>query len=127
MVAYNFQARFADAVENGLKRQTIRARGKRRHAKPGDAIQLYTGMRTKSCRKLGDATCLASVAIVIDRNALIIAGTSVYGWHRTCRARDDGFDSFDSMVDWFEQTHGLPFRGELIKWGELHIPVSENE
>ena len=50
MVAYNFQKQFADAVERGEKRQTIRApRRDGRHAKVGDKLQLYTGMRTKQC------------------------------------------------------------------------------
>lgn len=52
MPAYNFKPRFADAVQHGEKRQTIRAIGKRRHARPGQPIQLYTGMMHKTCRKL---------------------------------------------------------------------------
>lgn len=47
MVAYNFQARFAPLVESGRKTITIRTRGTaRRHARPGDRVQLYTGHRT---------------------------------------------------------------------------------
>lgn len=54
MAAYNFQKRFATLIESGDKNHTIRRIGKRRHASPGEAIQLYTGMRTKFCRKLLD-------------------------------------------------------------------------
>lgn len=45
--------------ERGLrpKRQTIRRRGKRRHARPGETLQLYTGMRTKKCQLIGRARC----------------------------------------------------------------------
>jgi len=69
VVAYNFQARFADAVERGEKSQTIRApRKDGRHAKVGDALQLYTGMRTKQCRKLRDAKCHDVCPILIDEN-----------------------------------------------------------
>ena len=39
MVAYNSQAQFAPDVESGKKRQTIRAEGKRPHARPGDVLQ----------------------------------------------------------------------------------------
>jgi hypothetical protein len=54
MPAYNFQKQFAPLVQSGEKRQTIRTLGKRSHAQPGNKLQLYTGMRTKQCRKLVD-------------------------------------------------------------------------
>lgn len=46
MVAYNFQARFAAAIEAGEKAITIRSIGRRRHARNGERLQLYTGQRT---------------------------------------------------------------------------------
>lgn len=52
MVAYNFQSRFAGPIKRGEKSHTIRKNGKRRHARPGEPLQLYTGMRTKSCKKI---------------------------------------------------------------------------
>ena len=75
MVAFNFKAQFADAVERGVKRQTIRAiRKDGRVPHIGSALQLYTGMRTKNCRKLKDAVCtnvwpitIASKSITINR------------------------------------------------------------
>ena len=51
MVAFSFKAQFADLVASGKKTQTIRQTAR---AKPGDRLQLYTGMRTKKCRKLVD-------------------------------------------------------------------------
>jgi hypothetical protein len=51
MVAYAFMKLFVPQVEIGLKRHTVRAHRKR-HARPGEAVQLYTAMRTKYCRKL---------------------------------------------------------------------------
>lgn len=51
MPAYNFQARFAPAVEARRKLHTVRRR--RRHAtKPGDLFVGYTGQRTAKCREL---------------------------------------------------------------------------
>lgn len=44
MPAYNFQERFAGAVESGQKRQTIRKTDK--GAQPGSKAYLYTGQRT---------------------------------------------------------------------------------
>ncbi len=54
MPAINFKAQFASDVELGIKRQSIRPRGKRVY-KVGDKLTLYTGQRTKACRKLGTA------------------------------------------------------------------------
>jgi hypothetical protein len=51
MVAYSFHKMFIPQVSGGLKRQTIRAHRKR-HARPGEAVQLYTAMRTIHCRKI---------------------------------------------------------------------------
>lgn len=51
MVAYSFQKIFAPQVEDLSKRQTIRA-DRKRHARPGEQLQLYTAMRTRHCRKL---------------------------------------------------------------------------
>jgi len=54
MPALNFQSRFADLVASGKKRQTIRP--VRRHPiKAGDLLHLFTGMRTKRCKRLPSA------------------------------------------------------------------------
>ena len=66
MAALNFQKRFAEAVETGEKRQTIRRRRADGHdPKAGDPLYLYTGMRTKACRKLATVRCIASIAIYL--------------------------------------------------------------
>lgn len=77
MVAYSFKKQFIKPVQAGLgildpspenslitpKRQTIRAIGKRRHAREGENIQLYYGMRTKQCTSIGVARCSAVTPI----------------------------------------------------------------
>jgi len=116
MVAYSFKARFADLVESHVKRQTIRAVGKRRHARPGEALQLYTGMRTKQCRKLlPDQVCLGVDNIVITEGAELFVGESLLTYP-TLLARQDGFASFRDFIEFFRTTHGLPFAGVLIRW-----------
>ncbi|MFK5597639.1 hypothetical protein ACFZ8E_11600 [Methylobacterium sp. HMF5984] len=56
MVAYSFKARFAAPILAGTKAQTIPAErtGRSRHARPGEQLQLFSGMRTKHCLRLGD-------------------------------------------------------------------------
>lgn len=121
MVAYNFQRELAPKVESLQKRQTVRAHGRRRHARPGDALQLYTGQRTRSCRKLLDATCTAVADVIIDRdeNALPrihIAGQKLDALEAYAFAKADGFTSAEAMIQWFEQQHGLPFDGVCVQW-----------
>jgi hypothetical protein len=118
VVAYNFQARFAPAVADGTKRQTIRARGKRRHARPGDQLQLYTGMRTKTCRKLRDAVCHDACSILIEADKVFTFHPQeiLLGAALERLARYDGFQSWAEMRAWFDQVHGLPFSGVMIRW-----------
>ncbi len=129
MVAYNFQRQFVPAVEAGLKRQTIRAIGKRRHARPGDAIQLYTGMRTTACRKIvPDRVCTRVAPISLSNSYLDGPGTWIVdgvdldtsGMHALAIA--DGFGDDDhpvfAMAAFFLEAHGARFDGVLIEWGE---------
>jgi hypothetical protein len=136
MVAYNFQRRFVEPIRVGLskiqlsfdyaKRQTIRApRGGSGHAKPGDFLQLYCGMRTKNCFLIGRAVCTETKfirldfsypgLIVLDRNDLVLDLNEF--------ARRDGFIDFNFMRDfWRKQnpqvfaTGADIFEGILILW-----------
>lgn len=118
MVAYNFKARFAEAVERGVKRQTIRAtrEGRSRHARPGEPVQLYVGLRTKDARKLVDPDPICTLSTYCNIHA---TGVTL-GNHPTIDldefARRDGFKDFADMKTWFAENHGLPFIGRLIAW-----------
>lgn len=85
MVAYSYKGRFVAPIRVGLglpvfdlhyelggylpgqpilpKRQTIRANGRRRHARPGETLQHYRGMRTTKCFKIGAGRCFQTSAI----------------------------------------------------------------
>ncbi len=118
MPALNFQKRFAADVESGRKCQTIRAPRKdgRPTARPGDTLYLYTGMRTKGCRKLGEAVCTKTSQVVItDDWRILVNGSRVEDDDAFARA--DGFDDAANLYDWFRDTHSLPFEGSLIEWG----------
>lgn len=128
MPALNFKAQFAENVEYGHKRQTIRAPRKdgRDHCKVGDNLRLYTGMRTKSCRLLGEARVKRIDRIWMDAVCMKLNGQIVHS-SLTSRddpmtdnefARADGFDGFIEMADWFRDVHGLPFEGVVIYWDE---------
>lgn len=118
MPALNFQSQFAQAVESGDKRQTIRApRKDGRDPEPGDLLHLYTGMRTKACRKIGERRCRKVMPVVIDFNSVRLNGDSfLLTEARETFARADGFEDWTAMRQWFEKVHGLPFRGFVICW-----------
>lgn len=128
MPAFNFQAQFAEAVEYGYKLQTIRADRKdgRPHAKRGDTVKLFTGMRSKACRLLRTATVTHTARIRIKGTEMFLNNHRLPSiiYDRNCETTDDefavadGFESFMDMADWFGRTHGLPFEGTVIYWSE---------
>lgn len=117
MVAFNFMERWADDVESGRKRSTIRAR---KRARPGDTLQLYTGQRTKKCRKLRDAVCAAVNEISIDVHGQFVAirinGDLLPKEQARAIAIADGFDGVSAFAQFFDDNYGLPFRGWLHTW-----------
>lgn len=142
MVAYSFRPRFVDAIRSGLgnyehidgmiprpKRQTIRAVGKRRHARAGEMLQLYTGMRTRQCKKIGEARCTRVNSIVLF---FIQPAVKIDDWP-ACSMPDelnefawsDGFASWLEMREFWQAQHGdlakiEPWRGVLIKWEPIN-------
>lgn len=119
MPAINFQPRFADMVASGQKRQTIR---KTCRVKIGDTVYLYTGQRTKQCRKLGEGvvTAVHSVNLIwntyLEQPYILVATLPLPLWEIDVFAGNDGFADAREMFDWFGETHGLPFNGWLVKW-----------
>ena len=142
MPALNFMIDWADAVAYGArlaagqtvtpltgyppKRTTIRKAGR---AKPGDMLYLYTGQRTKACRKLGEALCLAVTPIYVARERVsqtpyirlgaprpgkeLISGVA---FERFARLDTAGLWDADRFIAFFADAYGLPFDGELICW-----------
>lgn len=141
MVAYSFHKIFAPQVEATTKRQTIRGQ-RRRHARPGEALQLYHGMRTTQCRKLltPDPMCTAARQIVIEFSLgftmpvlIEINGIALRSEAFGPFAVADGFDTrrwpapvptwarglsaISAMCGWWGRTHDQKlFTGALIEW-----------
>jgi hypothetical protein len=123
MVAYSFQKRFAEPILAGTKAQTIRA-DRKRHARPGEEVQLYIGMRTKHCRLLGRSTCVAVEPIMLDfrgSGVIKIGGTVLFSDSRMQEfARSDGFKSWEAMKGFWADVHDVDvFEGILIRWRPL--------
>lgn len=131
MVAYNFKRAFVDDIAAGIKRQTIRL-PRRRHARPGEAVQLFTGMRTKYCQKIiADPICVGVDEIIIDvRSSSRLIEINGIPLDLTSNEADlyaigDGFGGqkppvrpIDFMLAWWRATHGaVLFSGVVIRWG----------
>lgn len=127
MVAYNFLPQLVPPILARTKRQTIRAIGRRRHAIPGETLQLYTGMRTKQCRLVGTAVCVRVETIDLwfnDRPRIEIGPrvdillTAQHDRDRFARA--DGFPDWPAMLAFWRETHPDyqdSFTGLIIEWG----------
>jgi len=121
VVAYSFRPQFRAPIIAGTKQQTIRA-DRKRHAREGETLQLYTGMRTRQCKAIGTATCFTVQPIRIEvENAVI--GTQTGRTLTTIDeldnfARMDGFDDWKAMrAFWHENHPDTPvFSGVLIRW-----------
>ncbi|ESY88359.1 hypothetical protein X739_00880 [Mesorhizobium sp. LNHC220B00] len=125
MVAYSFKSRFAAPIQAGTKRQTIRA-DRKRHAKPGEQLQLYTGMRTKQCKLIGRSTCVSVDLVLLnfaDYGVVRINGIVLFSDAAMQEfARRDGFASWADMRSFWHENHpGIEqFEGVIIRWSDLH-------
>ncbi len=126
MVAYSFRAQFRAPVLDGIKQQTIRA-DRKRHARPGEEVQLYTGMRTRQCAIIGRAKCVTvhAVRLWVEAGAVEIDGRAMPIGRLDEFARDDGFDDWPAMqAFWRKQHPDTPvFSGVMIRWGTL-LPLA---
>jgi len=128
MVAYNFQKQFVDDIRAGVKSQTIR-RKRKRQASPGDMLQIYTGMRTRSCQKIIDdqeCLCVDDILIQVEHCgaqqsfvdyalSVTVNGIKLSVSEKYELAMLDGFDTSADFDAYFRK-QGLPFYGDIIKW-----------
>lgn len=116
---------FTDKILSGEKRQTIRKAGKKwENVKVGDKLTLYTGLRTKQCRKLGEAEVesIEDVEIeAIPRNGGICGRVKINGKYIPAHkmlelAEADGFMWVNDFLEFFHSHYGTNFNGKIIKW-----------
>lgn len=147
MVAYSFNLRFVNPIRLGLgldplpeirskplaiatrpKRQTIRAIGKRRHARPGENVTLYTAQRTKWCTMLGMVRCTEVQKIILwvcsyePRMSVLFEDAAIHEPVDLEQfAQADGFGSAEEMWLFWRENHPdvAKFEGLLIRWEPL--------
>ena len=132
MPAYSFKERFCPMILDQSKTHTIRdiRKGNSKHAKEGDPVMLYFGMRTKYCYKLGDGTCLYTLPIIIYKNEIFVADNKLDYYQREYLSWCDGFrptgssylnpeGSFDLMIRYWLQNGGLSYERRIIYWKDF--------
>lgn len=132
MVAYSFRSRFVEPIRLGHKQHTIR-NDRKRHAEPGETLQLYTAMRTRQCRLIGTATCYFVCQITIDFVHLRVDRAGEILQTREERDRfavSDGFNNWTDLMQWWREdrtnrtTHRnhspmQTFSGVIIEWRDF--------
>lgn len=143
MVAYSFKRMFVPAIRIGLgldvedpepgarraKLQTIRAMGRRRHARAGDELQLYCGMRTRQCELIGRSLCVGAPPIGIrfakphrPVERVEIDGSEIrFAADLDRFAEGDGFETWGDLRAFWRANHPgvLDFNGVLVRWEPL--------
>lgn len=123
MVAYNFQSRFIPAIRSGLKRHTIRAErgGRSRHARPGELVQLYQGLRTKSARLIAEPVCEEVWPVSLELAGRVTVGIETQR-DLDAFAVADGFRDWDDLAAFWRKQHPgvVVFSGVIIRW----MPIS---
>ncbi len=135
MPAFGYQQRFVQSIAQGVKRQTIRAERKdgRPPCKPGDRLSHWQHWRTAGrTHRIATGRCTLCAPITIERAAeeggggprVTIRNRALRPHEIERLARDDAFHSTEDFLDFFEEMHGLPFAGWIIKWEPTHEEAS---
>lgn len=135
MPAYSYKEQFIPFLLDETKDHTVRKEraGRSRHARPGETIYHYYGMRTKWCRKIGESICTWVQDITITEKGIYLReaeDTPLTPPERDKFAWSDGFrpegstadnpaGAFALMLRFWKQTHELPFHGVVIYWKEF--------
>jgi hypothetical protein len=120
MALINFSRKdFVDAVADGSKHFTIRQLRKK-PIKKGEALQLYTGLRTKHARKLREALCKNVWGLKIEnkKNEFLfwLDNKELSKTQVKEVSNKIGFDSVEEWIEYFKQKYKFPFKGQLIEW-----------
>jgi hypothetical protein len=143
MVAYSFKRRFVHPIEIGRKPHTLRG-PRRRHARVGEVVQLYEGMRTRYCRLIAAPLCEKFHGVYLKFSTyqafyFFDVVEQVPGeWKRIGDLRpiddpdrfaySDGFDDIDDMGRFWRDVHSLTsWDGFLIGWPALKAPAQARD
>lgn len=115
MTVFSFKPEFVGKILAGEKQSTIRST---KRCEVGDTMQLYTGLRTKKCKKLMDAICIGVAPIKISKAEIWKIGKTEGNVRPSSLFfhEQEGFTNVQAMVDFFREEYGLPYRGWIHAW-----------
>lgn len=132
MVAYSYKRRFVQPILDGTKVHTIRG-DRKRHARPGEVMQNYWGMRTKGCFLICAPICDRVSEIYID----LAGGLVRYVYDRMVThqrapaldafARRDGFECWADLKEFWRKENDATswFKGVIIFWKPIRKESDE--
>lgn len=132
MTVLMFQDRFAELVRTGKKPHTIRPERKRPiHVGDHLSLRRWIGKPYRSKQQiLMETVCVRVTRISLGirdgrcgaSDEVLLGDEIIDTPERAKLSRADGFSCMSEMLDWFENTHGLPFHGVLIEWVPALVP-----
>jgi hypothetical protein len=108
-----FKKQFPEKIISGEKIHSIR---KGNRWKAGNKIHFATGVRTKNYQQFHFGKCFTvqDIAIYFPSGNVLIDGELFFD--KETLAKNDGFESFDKMLDWFGKD-GI--EGQIIHWTDF--------
>lgn len=132
MPAFNFKGQFVERIHDGSKGGTIRKYGKRSPVIAGQTLYLYTGQRTKYCKKLKQTPCVEVWHIILrstrvrlkldGHKGVLVILSDIELLNQF--ARSDGFADWETMKRYWRMNDGLPFEGFHARWIPLRDQVN---
>ncbi len=122
MAVIMFMKRLAPKVRDGSKRQTVRPKRKRR-IKIGEQLSLRE-WETKAYRskqiEIRKEPCVSvkpiTIGLVKKSPVVSVDGHLLTAGQLEQFVRDDGIETVAEFMQFFQDAHGLPFKGEVIRW-----------
>jgi len=109
-------AEFADQVEKGSVRQAIR-KARKMPIEVGDVLSHHCSQRPKGAKTLRTSTCTQVRSVVMaGSDKIFVTGRQLTQAQASTLALASGFKSPRTMCAAFEESHGLPFTGQVINW-----------
>lgn len=112
-----FKAQFAPLVKSGAKRQTIRPVPKRMPCVGNvESWRMWSGKAYHSKQtELAQVKLMEVLPVFVGLERIILNHIQLTPAAANDLARGDGFTDFNDLRGWFNNQHGLPFKGILIK------------
>lgn len=119
-----FKPEFVKKILSGEKRSTIR----NKRFKMGDVLYMFTGLRTRNCKRFGTATVekTSDVSIFPDEQEIYVKGEGMLSLEEIVELGEtDGFDTTLEFFNFFKDTYPDEYkkdrviRKQLVVWKDF--------